>query len=116
MNTDATIVVTKEENVVSNKVIDTDFIAPCTHEEADTPMFLHAKHAAIGGSKSINIVSSVKMRQNIRNAIIWTLFTGKKVKTRIIYFIGTAGPIVHDDSKFIEYTNFTLCQIVTWRT
>jgi hypothetical protein len=30
----------------------------CTHEEADTRMFLHAKHAAIGGSKSINIVSS----------------------------------------------------------
>jgi hypothetical protein len=50
MNTDATIVVTKEENGVSNKVIDTDFIAPCTHEEADTRMFLHAKHAAIGGS------------------------------------------------------------------
>lgn len=58
MNTDATIVVTKEDNVVSNKAIDTDFIAPCTHEEADTRMFLHAKHAAIGGSKSINIVSS----------------------------------------------------------
>jgi hypothetical protein len=45
MNTDVTIVVTKEENVVNNKVIDTDFIAPCTHEEADTRMFLHAKHA-----------------------------------------------------------------------
>lgn len=58
MNTDATIVVTKAENVVSNKAIDTDCIAPCNHEEADTRMFLHAKHAAIGGSKSINIVSS----------------------------------------------------------
>ena len=55
---DTIIVVTKEENVVSNKTIDTDFIAPCTHEAADTRMFLHAKHAAIGGSKSINIVSS----------------------------------------------------------
>ena len=54
MNTDAIIVVTKEENVDSNKVLDTDFIAPCTHQEADTRMFLHA----IGGSKSINIVSS----------------------------------------------------------
>jgi hypothetical protein len=28
------------------------------YEEADTRMFLHAKHAAIGGRKSINIVSS----------------------------------------------------------
>jgi hypothetical protein len=48
-------VVTKEEHVVSNKAIDTDFIAPCTHEEADTRMFLHAKHAAIGGRKSITL-------------------------------------------------------------
>ena len=58
INTDATSVVTKEENVVSNKAMDTHLIAPCTREEADTHMFLHAKHAAIGGSKSINIVSS----------------------------------------------------------
>ena len=42
-----------------------------------------------------------------RNAIIGTLFTGKKVKARIIYFIGTAGPIVHDDSKFLEYTDLS---------
>jgi hypothetical protein len=48
----------KNAGFTFNKAIDTDFIAPCTHEEADTRMFLHAKHAAIGGSKSINIVSS----------------------------------------------------------
>jgi hypothetical protein len=30
--------------------------------------------------------------------------TGKNVKTRVIYFIGTAGPVVHDDNKFFEYT------------
>jgi hypothetical protein len=46
-------------------------------------------------------------------SIIRTLFTGKKVKARVIYFIGTAGPVVHDDNKFFEYTDFTLCQIVT---
>ena len=40
-----------------------------------------------------------------------TLLTGKKVKARVIYFIGTAGPVVHDDSKFFEYTDFTLCQM-----
>ena len=51
-NTDSSIVVTKEENVVSNKVI-----ALCNHEEADTHMFLHAKHAALGSIKSVNIVS-----------------------------------------------------------
>jgi hypothetical protein len=57
INTDATIVVTKEDNVVSNTAIYTDYIAPCIDEEADTRMFLHTTHAAIGGSKSIYIVS-----------------------------------------------------------
>ena len=46
------------KKMLSATKLDTDIIAPCTHEEADTRMFLHAKHAAIGGSKSINIVSS----------------------------------------------------------
>ena len=45
-NTDSSIVVTKEENVVSNKVI-----APCNHEEADTHMFLHAKRSLLGSIK-----------------------------------------------------------------
>jgi hypothetical protein len=52
----------------------------------------------------------------IVRSLIGTLFTGKEVKACIIYFIGTAGPIVHDDSKFFEYTDFTLGQIVTWGT
>ena len=58
IDTLSSIVVTKEENVVSNKAIDTDLKAPCNHEQADTCMFLHAKHAALGGIKSVNIVSS----------------------------------------------------------
>lgn len=58
ITTEATIVVTKEEKVVSNRALDTDFVSPCNHGEADTRMFLHAKHAALGGSRSINIVSS----------------------------------------------------------
>ena len=51
-NTDSSIVVIKEENVVSNKVT-----APCNNEEADTHMFLYAKHAAPGSIKSVNIIS-----------------------------------------------------------
>jgi hypothetical protein len=44
-----------------------------THEEADTRMFLHAKHAAIGGSKSINIVSSDTDVVVIGVAVFFTL-------------------------------------------
>jgi hypothetical protein len=41
MNTDTTSVVTKEEHVVSNKAIETDFIAPCTREEAQMQTRYH---------------------------------------------------------------------------
>ena len=52
-NTDSSIVVTKEENVVSNKVI-----APCNHEEADTHMFLHAKRLLL--SISIYLANTLR--------------------------------------------------------
>jgi hypothetical protein len=78
-------------------------------------MFLHAKHAAIGGSKSINIVSSdtdvvvigVAVFDDLNVDHLWMTF-GKGKDLRWI-------PI-HDIGKFFEYTDFTLCQIVTWRT
>lgn len=58
ITTEVTIVVTKEEKVVSNRALDTEFVSPCNHEEADTRMSLHAKPAALGGNRSMNIVSS----------------------------------------------------------
>lgn len=56
--TETSIVVRKKENGVGNKAIDTDFVSPCNYEEADTCMFLHAKHTALSCIRSINIVSS----------------------------------------------------------
>ena len=32
-----------------------DAVAPCCHEEADTRIFVHAKDAILGGSKSLII-------------------------------------------------------------
>ena len=57
-NTDSVIIVTKDDNVISNSDIDTENIAPCNHEEADTRMFFQAKHAAVTGNKNITISSS----------------------------------------------------------
>ena len=44
-------VTTKREFVLSNKDIDTDSLSPCDHEEGDTKIFLHLKHAVIEGHK-----------------------------------------------------------------
>ena len=46
------VTVTKEEDVCCNRVIALDDLAPCTHEEADSRIFVHARHAAMNGSKA----------------------------------------------------------------
>ena len=42
---------TTGENAVSNQMISLQNVAPCTHEEADTRIFVHAKHAVMLGIK-----------------------------------------------------------------
>ena len=49
---------TKGNDVVCNLQIDKNLLAPCNHEEADTRMFVHAKHASLAGSRVVTIVSS----------------------------------------------------------
>ena len=40
---------------MSNRNICLEGVSPCTHEEADSRIFVHAKHAVIFGCKSIVI-------------------------------------------------------------
>ena len=53
-----TVIITKGEDVVSNTYINKNELAPCTHEEADTRLFVHAKDASIEGNKKIIISST----------------------------------------------------------
>lgn len=58
ITTETTIAVIKEEMLsVTELYIPTSYHL-ATNNEADTCMFLHAKHAVLGGINSINIVSS----------------------------------------------------------
>ena len=47
------VIVTKEENALSNHTISLEGVSPCSHEEADTRIFVHARHAVQEGSKSM---------------------------------------------------------------
>ena len=49
------VIVTKGEDAVSNQAANLDAVAPCSHEEADTRIFLHAQHAVKQGHKSLMI-------------------------------------------------------------
>ncbi len=40
--TASTVVVTKEEDATSYKMMSLDAVAPCSHEEANTRIFVHA--------------------------------------------------------------------------
>ena len=50
-----TVFVTQEENVLCNRPADQEGLSKCNHEEADTRLFVHARHAAAEGRKTIII-------------------------------------------------------------
>ena len=52
------VIVTREEGAVSNQLISLEGIAPCYHEEADSRLFLHARHAVEQGHTSLIIKAS----------------------------------------------------------
>ena len=53
--TASTIVVTKEEDAISNKMMSLDAVVPCSHEKADTRIFVHARDATQDGCKFLII-------------------------------------------------------------
>lgn len=53
------VIVTKEDDAVSTQTINMEELVPCSHEEADTRIFVHARHAVRHGSKAIMIKASV---------------------------------------------------------
>ena len=52
------VIVSKEEDAVSNPTINMAGVAPCTQEEADTRIFVHACHAIEPGNKVIMVKAS----------------------------------------------------------
>ena len=49
------VIATREQDVVSNRAISLKGVAPCSQEEADTRIFVHARQAEAEGSKVIMI-------------------------------------------------------------
>ena len=54
---EATIVITRLENIVSNRPISTIQLAPCLKEEADDRMFVHVKDLCDAGYRRITIIT-----------------------------------------------------------
>ena len=52
------VIVTKEENALSNHTISLEGVSRCSHEEADTRICEHVRNAAQEGSKSLLVKAS----------------------------------------------------------
>ncbi len=55
MDTSNIVIVTKGETTISKQLVSLDEMAPCTHEEADTRIFVHARQATADGIKVLMI-------------------------------------------------------------
>lgn len=58
IETNRQVFVTLGETVLTNRNSDTSLLVPCNHEEADTRMFIHVKHAAVNGCKEVSMYST----------------------------------------------------------
>ena len=79
---DVTIVSTLHDDVISSRRLDTEGLTNCNHEEADSRLFLHVRHAAALGLKKVIIrtvdtdvvVLAVANVHNLQTDALWVSF------------------------------------------
>lgn len=118
------VIVTRLEGVVCNRPISTEGLAPCNHEEADTRIFVHARHAVAEGFRSIMIkandtdilvisVSVLSSFQDLGLQTLWIDF-GQGKNQRWIPIHDICRSIGYGKSQGISFFHaFTGCDIVS---
>ena len=127
MTTDNLVVVTRGEDARTSANytnMSLEELAPCTHEEADTRIFLHAWHAARNGYKSLMVdandtdiiviaISQMTFLKEIGLELMWIRF-GKGQHTRWIPIhdlVSTLGP--EKTNGMLFFHAFTGCDVVS---
>jgi len=127
MTTENVVIVTKEEDALTSASytnMSLEELAPCTHEEADTRIFLHAWHATSEGFKSLMIdandtdviviaISQMPSLKSIGLEQMWIRF-GKGEHTRWIPIhdlVSTLGP--EKTNGMLFFHAFTGCDVVS---
>jgi hypothetical protein len=118
------VIVTKGEDVISNKIKSLDAAAPCCHEEADTRIFVHGRDATAAGSKSLVIkandtdvlviaVSKLPSLQRLGLEKMWIAF-GQGANARWIPVHEVVSAIGPEKASGILYFHaFTGCDVVS---
>ena len=124
MHTVNVVIVTKEELALSTQVINLDHLAPCSHEEADTRIFVQVKYAVMEGNQTLMIkendtdvaivaVSILLSLQELDLQKLWIAFgQGKHLKCIPIHDIVSAIGL-EKTSGILYFHAFTGCDVVS---
>ena len=123
MATPNVVIVTKEEDAISNSTIDLAGVAPCSHEEADTRIFVHARHAAEAGSKVIMVkandtdilviaISVLQALQNLGLQQLWVAF-GQKQNLKWIPVHDLCCKLAEKSNGMLFFHALTGCDVVS---
>ena len=124
MHTNNVVIVTKKELALSTQVINLDHLAPCSHEEADSHIFVHTKHAVMEGNQTLMIktndidvvvvaVSILPSLQELGLQNLWIAFgQGKHLKWIPIHdIVSVISP--EKTSVILYFHAFTGCDVVS---
>jgi hypothetical protein len=118
------VIGTNGEDAVSNQTVNLDAVAPCSHEEADTRLFVHARHATAEEKTILTIVandtdvraiavSTLPTLQNLGLQHLWLVFgQGRNQRWLPIHALNSA----IDQTKIegmLFFHAFTGCDVVS---
>ena len=86
---DVEVISTADVDVISSSTIDKAGLAPCNHEEADTRIFVHARHASLNGIKKILI------RTVDADVVILAIAFAKKLEVEELWVAFGVGKHLH---------------------
>ena len=96
---DVEVISTADVDVISSSTIDKAGLAPCNHEEADTRIFVHARHASLNGIKKILIrtvdadvvILAIAFAKKLEVEELWVAFgVGKNLRYHPIHEIASS--------------------------
>lgn len=79
------VISTTDVDVISSSMIDKAGLAPCNHEEADTCIFVHARHASLNGMKILirtvdtdMVILAIAFAKKLEVEELWVAFGVRK--------------------------------------
>ena len=116
------VISTAAMDVISSTTIDKAGLAPCNHEEADTRIFVHAKHASVSGMKKILIrtvdtdvvILAIAFAQKLDVEELWIAFgVGKQLRYMPIHKI-TSSLTIQQCEGLPFFHALTGCDMVSY--